>query len=135
MDVADRYWGERSRNAYAFRAISGKGGTLAFGSDAPIETPDPLKGIHAAVTRRDPARPGHPAWYPEQCLTVAEILDCYTLHAASAGGQNGLAGAIRPGLRADFTVLDTNILTTPDPDAILQTGITMTVVRGQTIFP
>jgi len=135
MDVADRYWGERSRNAYAFRAISGAGGAMAFGSDAPIETPDPLKGIHAAVTRRDPARPEHPAWYPDQCLTVAEVLDCYTLEAARAGGESGLAGTIRPGLRADFTVLDENILTIPDPDAILQTGVAMTVVRGKTIVP
>lgn len=135
MDVADRYWGQRSRGAYAFRAISGAGGTLAFGSDAPIESPDPLKGIHAAVTRRDPARPGHPAWYPDQCLTVAEALDCYTLDAARAGGESGLAGAIRTGLRADFTVLDTNILAVPDPDAILHTGVAMTVVRGKTVAP
>jgi hypothetical protein len=135
MDVADRYWGDRSRNAYAFRGISGAGGTLAFGSDAPIESPDPLKGIHAAVTRRDPARPDHPAWYPDQCLTVAEVLDAYTLDAARAGGEGGLAGAIRPGFRADFTVLDTNILAIHEPDAILRTRVAMTVVGGSTIFP
>jgi predicted amidohydrolase YtcJ len=135
MDVADRYWGDRSRNAYAFKAISGTGGTLAFGSDAPIESPDPLRGIHAAVTRRDPSRPGHPAWYPDQCLTVAEVLDCYTLHAARAGGEGNLAGAIRPGLRADFTVLDKNILVIPDLDAILNAGVAMTVARGKTIVP
>jgi predicted amidohydrolase YtcJ len=135
MDVADRYWGKRSRNAYAFRAISEAGGMMAFGSDAPIETPDPLKGIHAAVTRRDPARPRHPAWYPGQCLTVAEALDAYTLGAALAGGESALAGAIRRGMRADFTVLDRNILTVPEPDAILEAGVAMTVVRGKTIVP
>lgn len=135
MDVADRYWGKRSRNAYAFRRISEAGGVLAFGSDAPIETPDPLKGIHAAVTRRDPARPEHPAWYAEECLGVAETLDCYTLGAALAGGEGALAGAIRPGMRADFTVLDRNILSIPEPDAILDTGVAMTVVRGRTILP
>jgi predicted amidohydrolase YtcJ len=66
---------------------------------------------------------------------VAEVLDSYTLEAAAAGGESGLAGAIRPGFRADFTVLDTNILTIPDPDAILETQVAMTVVRGNTIVP
>jgi predicted amidohydrolase YtcJ len=135
MDVADRYWGERSRYAYAFRSISATGGTLAFGSDAPIESPDPIRGIHAAVTRRDPARPAHPAWYPAERISVAETLDAYTLGAAMAAGEEGLTGAIRPGMRADFTVLDRNILTVPDPDAILDTGVAMTVVRGDVLVP
>jgi predicted amidohydrolase YtcJ len=135
MDVADRYWGERSRHAYAFGSIASAGGTIAFGSDAPIEDPDPLKGIHAAVTRLDPGRPGRPAWYPEERLTVAEALDCYTLNAAMAGGESDAAGSIRPGLRADFTVIEDDILAIPDPAAILETAVAMAVVRGEIVIP
>ena len=51
MLIADRYWGERSRYAYAFRSLWDSGAKLAFGSDAPVETPDVIQGIHAAVTR------------------------------------------------------------------------------------
>jgi predicted amidohydrolase YtcJ len=135
MDVAESYWGERCRNAYAFRSIIAGGGSIAFGSDAPIEDPDPLKGIHAAVTRRVPSRPRSPSWHPAQCLTVAEAVDCYTLGASLAAGLEKEAGAIRPGMCADFTVVDRNIIAAPDPEAILDSRVTMTVVRGEVYIP
>jgi predicted amidohydrolase YtcJ len=131
MDVADRFWGGRCEYAYAWKTILASGATVAFGSDAPIEDPDPLKGIHAAVTRRDPARPEHPAWRTEQCLSITEAIDCYTRGAAAAAGREGVVGRIQPGLRANLTVLDRNILTCPDPDAILDTSVEMTVIGGE----
>jgi predicted amidohydrolase YtcJ len=132
--VAGRYWGDRSRWAYAWGSISRGGGVLAFGSDAPIEEPDPLKGIHAAVTRRDPGREGSEPWYPEECIGVSEALDAYTQGAAFASGAAGRAGAIRPGRRADLTILTRNILRPGDPDAILETGIAGTVVAGDALI-
>jgi predicted amidohydrolase YtcJ len=135
MDVAERYWGGRCKNAYAFRSIIAAGGRIAFGSDAPIEDPDPLRGIHAAVTRRDPSRAGSPSWHPAQCLTVAEAVACYTAVAAVAGGIEKQAGSVRPGMRSDFTVLDQNIIAIPDPAAILDTRVAMTVVGGEVYMP
>jgi predicted amidohydrolase YtcJ len=132
--VAERYWGDRSRHAYNMKGIMRAGGTVAFGSDAPIEEADPLKGIHAAVTRRDPARPDSPAWNAGECLTVAEAVDCYTVGAALASGRAGKIGSVRQGSRADFTVLDKNILAGPDPDIILDTSVDMTVVGGQILY-
>jgi len=52
MLIADQYWGERSALAYAWRTQLKAGAHLAFGSDAPVESPNPFLGIHAAVTRR-----------------------------------------------------------------------------------
>ncbi len=52
MAKVDREWGARGRLAYAFKSLSDAGASLAFGSDTPVETMDPLAGIHAAVTRR-----------------------------------------------------------------------------------
>jgi predicted amidohydrolase YtcJ len=134
MKVADRYWGSRSRYAYAFRSILDAQGTLAFGSDAPIEHPDPLKGIHAAVSRRDPMSPDSSPWYPAECITAFDAIDAYSSGGAIAAGTPEETGRIRPGMRADFTVLDRDI-TACDPDALLDTGVALTVVGGRIYHP
>src|SRR2546421_11718867 len=56
-DIAERYWGKRHRRAYAYRTMQQMGIPLALGSDAPVETFDPLRILYAATTRRDPATP------------------------------------------------------------------------------
>ncbi|MFZ1947224.1 MAG: amidohydrolase, partial [bacterium] len=93
--VADKYWGERSANAYAWKRILDAGGRVAFGSDAPIESPDPLRGLDAAVTRSDPARREAGAWYPDGRLEVWRAIDCYTLGAAAAEGAAAEGAAAR----------------------------------------
>ncbi|NJM42506.1 MAG: amidohydrolase family protein, partial [Anaerolineae bacterium] len=50
--MVDAYWGGRGRYAYAWRDLLNSGARLALGSDAPVESFDPLVGIHAAVTRQ-----------------------------------------------------------------------------------
>jgi predicted amidohydrolase YtcJ len=127
--VAERYWGARSANAYAWKRILGCGGTVAFGSDAPVESPDPLRGIHAAVTRSDPGDPGADPWYPSERIPVWQALDSYT------GGGAGM----RAGRPARFTVLDRDILGAPDasapePDVILKARVAATVVAGEPEF-
>jgi predicted amidohydrolase YtcJ len=131
MRVAEAYWGPRCRHAYAWKSILRGGGILAFGSDAPIEDPDPLKGIHAALTRRSPEEHASPAWYGDERLTVTEAVDCYTSGAAVAGGRSAADGRIRAGARADLTVLERNILTPREPDVILDTAVHMTVIGGR----
>lgn len=133
--AADLYWGDRVSNAYAWRKMMAQGATVAFGSDAPIESPDPLKGIHAAVTRRDPARRDLGPWLPEERLEVWQALDCYTRGAAAASGRitgrdRAASGKIEQGSRPDFTILDTDVLSVPDPDAILGARVVATVVGG-----
>lgn len=127
--VAELYWGDRSSNAYAWKKIMAGGGTVAFGSDAPIESPDPLKGIHAAVTRSDPARRDLGPWFPEERLEVWQALDCYSRGAAAASRQ-AASGYIEQGSRPDFTIIDTDILSAVDPEAILGTRVVATVVGG-----
>jgi predicted amidohydrolase YtcJ len=131
MDVADTYWGPRCEYAYAWKSIARTGAILAFGSDAPIEDPDPLRGIHAAATRRDPSRPERAAWRPGECLTVMEAVDSYTAGAAAAAARSGQVGRIEPGLRANLTVLDRDVLTGSDPDVVLDTAVHMTVIGGE----
>src|SRR3989441_2233173 len=94
-DIADRYWGRRNQYAYAWRSLLGYGTALAFGSDAPVETPDVLQGVYAAVTRRRAGEPGGVSWHPQEALTVDEAFRAYSVGAAYASGQEDSGG--RPG--------------------------------------
>ena len=131
MEMADRYWGGRARNSYAWRTVLNSGATLVFGSDAPVEPIEPLLGIHAAVTRRRPdGSPGANGWYPEQRLTMPETIHAFTRAAAITSGQEARQGSITPGKLADLTIFERDIFTVP-PDELLDVGIAATVVGGE----
>ena len=125
--------GERSRFAYPFRDMVDAGVPLALGSDAPVADPNPLWGIHAAVTRQ--GRDGLPAkgWYPAQRLTVAEAVWGYTLGAALVSGRQSELGSIAPGKLADLVVLDRDILAV-DATEIAQARVVMTVFDGRIVY-
>jgi predicted amidohydrolase YtcJ len=132
MYMADRYWGERARLSYAWRSVLKAGGRLAFGSDAPVESMNPLVGVHAAVTRQ--RADGEPAdgWYPEQCLTVTEAVHGYTLGAAYASGTEKDRGSITVGKLADLVVLSQDIFEIP-PQDILGTRVVATMFDGEIV--
>lgn len=129
-EIADRYWGRRSRWAYAWRSLLDAGTVLAFGSDAPVETPDPWEGLYAAVARR---RPGEAPWYPEEAITPLEALRAYTVGAALAAGTERWAGRLAPGCLADFILTDRDVLGVP-PEALRETRVLATVVGGEVVF-
>ena len=109
MVMADEYWGERAAFGYAWRSQLDHSAVLAFGSDAPVESPNPFWGIHAAVTRQRPdGSPGPDGWYPEQRLTVEEAIKAYTYGAAYTAGTEDFQGKLAPGFWADLVVLDKN---------------------------
>ena len=82
-------------------ALERAGVKLAFGSDAPVETADPLAGIEAATTWRRQAK-----WHPELALTRVSALRAYTSGAAYATGMEGDLGTLRTGKLCDMTVVD-----------------------------
>jgi predicted amidohydrolase YtcJ len=134
MEMAERYWGRRSELAYAWRSVVDGGATLAFGSDCPVETLDPLAGIHAAVTRRRAdGSPGPEGWIPGQRLSVVEAVHAYTVGAAQASGEVHLKGSLIPGKLADLVVLSQDIFQI-DPMEILDTTVEMTVFNGQIVY-
>lgn len=111
VPLADRYWGARSRWAYACRSLARGRAVLAFGSDAPIETPDPLAGLRAAVFREARgAAPGE-SWYPEERMTLAATLQAYTVGPALATGEAAVKGRLAPGHLADAVVLSHDLHT------------------------
>ena len=87
------------------------GAPLALGSDFPVEDPNPLEGLYAAVTRK--TRDGNPAdGFPsrDQKLTIGEALAAFTSGAAYAAHQETRRGRLEPGYFADLTVLDDDLL-------------------------
>jgi predicted amidohydrolase YtcJ len=108
MYAAERFWGaERVPYAYAWRTQLNHGATLAFGSDAPVESPNPFWGLHAAVTRRRPdGSPQPEGWVPAQRLSRREAVEAYTLGPAFAAGLESRSGKLASGHLADLIVLD-----------------------------
>ena len=114
MVMADRFWGKRAQLSYAWRTQLQNGAVLAFGSDAPVESPNPFWGIHAAVTRqRADGSPGADGWYPEQRLAITEALQAYTTGAAYAANREYEQGRLAPGFLADLVVLDNDPFNCP----------------------
>jgi len=107
MLAAENYWGERSKYAYSWRTQLKAGAVLAFGSDAPVESPNPFLGLHAAVTRRRAGgSPGSQGWYPEQRLSLTEALKGFTFGPAYLAGMENRVGCLAPGYLADLIVLE-----------------------------
>ena len=131
-DISDRYLGARGRYAYPFKSLLQSGATLAFGSDAPIETADPFAGIHAAVTRKR-AGESRRAWYPEERITVRQAIHAYTKGAAFACCFDDITGDMAVGKRADFAVISDDIFRT-NSNRICQIKTLATVVDGRIVF-
>ncbi len=134
MSMADRGWGNRCAYAYAWRNQLTNRVHLAFGSDAPVESPNPFWGIHAAVTRqRADGSPAPNGWHPEQRLTVPEALHGFTTGAAYAAGLENQLGQLIPGFLADLLVLPDDPFTC-DPHALLEIHPLATMVGGKWVF-
>jgi predicted amidohydrolase YtcJ len=134
MFMADRYWGDRAALAYAWRTQIDNGATLAFGSDAPVESPNPFLGLHAAVTRRCvDGSPGPEGWYPAQKITLLEALRGFTHGPAYTAHVEDRLGKLAPGYLADLLVLDRDPFR-GEPEAIKEIRPLMTMVGGEWIY-
>jgi len=134
MLMADAFWGERSRLAYAMKTQLDFGAHLALGSDAPVESPNPFWGLYAAVTRRRAdGSPSAEGWYPEQKLTMAQAWEGYTLGPAYASGIEDRLGRLAPNYLADLIVLDDDPFTC-DPKDLLAMQSSATMVNGEWVL-
>ncbi len=134
MVAAEKYWGGRVNLAYSWRTQLDAGAPLAFGSDAPVEAPNPFWGLHAAVTRRrTDGSPGTQGWHPEQRLSMREALAGYTTGAAYAAGREDQLGRLSPGHYADLIVLEKDPFTCP-PDELLEMRSAATMLGGEWLW-
>ncbi|RNA70358.1 amidohydrolase [Alteribacter keqinensis] len=130
--VEERLGPERLEYGFAWKTYLDMGIACAGGSDAPIEPPDPLLGIHAAVTRRKPEE-NHKGYYPEQKLTLFEALRLFTTGSAQAISQEEEYGLIKKGYKADFTIFDHDLFDL-SPDEWLNVQVKKTVVDNTVVY-
>ena len=122
---------ERVKYAYAWKSFLDHGVTLAFGTDYPVESISPFRGLYSAITRMNEA--GTQTFQPQEKLTIQQALYAYTQASAFAENEEKLKGRLEPGYLADLVVLDHD-LTTATPQEILHTKVLRTVVGGQTVY-
>jgi hypothetical protein len=129
----ERLGPERVRRAYAWRSFHALSVVVPFGSDFPVESVDPRKGLFAAVTTRG-ERGGPPDGFrPDQKLSRDEAIRGFTLHAAHAMFAERDLGTIEPGKVADFTVFDRDLRTCSD-DELLAAKVLLTVIGGRVVY-
>jgi predicted amidohydrolase YtcJ len=123
----------RLAGAYAWRSMIENGAALAFGSDSPVEKPEPFAGMAVAVSREDANGAPAGGWLPEQRITREQALAAYTAGAAYAGFADGRFGELKPGERADFLLVDRDPLTAA-PQDLRRTRVIETWIAGQRVY-
>jgi len=97
---------DRLAGAYAWQSILKSGAKLAFGSDFPVESPNPFPGLAAATSRQDMEGQPPGGWIPSERLTFEQALNAFTRDAAYAGFAETKFGTLDPGSWADFILID-----------------------------
>lgn len=108
---------DRVQEAFPWRSLVNGGALLAFGSDAPVEDPNPFVGLAAAETRQDPEGDPPGGFLPAQRLTRAEAIRAYTAGNAAALGHAKDMGTLQKGAVADLLWVQAP-LTTITPEAL-----------------
>jgi predicted amidohydrolase YtcJ len=124
---------ERLTGAYAWSSILKAGGKLAFGSDTPVEAPNPFHGIAAAISREDEKGQPFGGWIPAERVSREQALAGFTTGASYASFAESKVGILAPGYRADFVLVDTDPLLA-SPSQIRGTNVHETWVGGFPVY-
>jgi predicted amidohydrolase YtcJ len=124
---------ERLGGAYAWRSMLANGVPLAFGSDFPVESPNPFHGLAVAVSREDEQGQPQGGWLPEQKVTMAQAFSGFTRDAAFASFAEDRLGGLERGRIADFLFIDRDIFAVP-PREIRETRVLETWMAGRKVW-
>jgi predicted amidohydrolase YtcJ len=123
----------RLKGAYAWQTIAKTGVTLAFGSDFPVESPNPFPGLAVAVSRQDMNGQPPGGWRPEERVSFDQALAGFTRGAAYAGFAEDEIGSLEPGKWADFILVDRDV-SKVDPQVLARTQVLETWVAGKKVW-
>jgi predicted amidohydrolase YtcJ len=125
---------ERLQGSYAWRSMLDNHVPLAFGSDFPVESPNPFPGIAAAISREDGQGQPPGGWQPQQRLTLEEAFAAFTRGGAYAGFAEDRLGTLEPGHMADFVFIDRDIFDHATPQQIRETHVQETYLAGNKVW-
>jgi len=123
----------RLAGAYAWQSVLKSGARLAFGTDFPVESPNPFPGLSAAISRQDMNGQPPGGWIPSERLTFAQALSAYTRGAAYANFAEDRIGSLEPGKWADFVIVDRDP-TKVDVSSLENTQVVETWVGGKRVW-
>jgi predicted amidohydrolase YtcJ len=124
---------DRLKGAYAWQTVEKLGIPLAFGTDFPVESPNPFPGLSAAVSRQDINGQPPGGWIPSERLSFSQALGAYTRGSAYAGFAEDRIGSLDPGKWADFILVDRDP-TTVDPQSLARTEVLQTWIAGKKMW-
>jgi predicted amidohydrolase YtcJ len=135
----DERWAEsrigpqRAKGAYAWNSLEKSGARLAFGTDFPVESVNPLRGLYACITRELPDGGPSGGWEPQEKLPLPTCIREYTAGAAYAEFEENQKGKLVPGMLADIVVFPANIMRIAPAD-LLRAKVAMTIVGGRVVY-
>ncbi len=125
---------ERSGWQYPIGTLARRGVSLAFGSDWPVSTPDPMAEVHVAVNRTEPGT-DRPAWLPQEKIALDAALSAFTRGSAFVNELEDECGSIEAGKWADMVVLDRDVFMVDGADGgIAGAQVRLTMVAGEVVF-
>jgi predicted amidohydrolase YtcJ len=124
---------DRLGGAYAWQSVLKSGARLAFGSDFPVESPNPFPGLAAAISRQDMEGQPPGGWLPAERVSFAQALSGFTRDAAYAGFAEDRIGSLEPGKWADFILVDRDV-SSVDPQALARTQVMETWIAGRKVW-
>jgi predicted amidohydrolase YtcJ len=124
---------DRLKGAYAWQTVEELGIPIAFGSDFPVESPNPFPGLAAAVSRQDMNGQPPGGWLPEERVSFEQALAGFTRGAAYAGLAEGKIGSLEPGKWADFIIVDRDV-SAVDQQALARTQVLESWVGGKKMW-
>jgi hypothetical protein len=124
----------RLGGAYAWQSMIKYGSPLAFGSDTPVESPNPFPGLAVAISRID--ADGQPAggWQPQERISLNAAFAAFTTGGAYAGFAEDRLGSLEPGKFADFIFIDRDIFAGATQEQIRATRVLETWVGGREMW-
>jgi len=131
--IEDRIGKERMENAYIWRTLWEEGLLLTGGSDCPVESYNPLKGIHGAVNRQDENGFPPEGYYPQQKLSLYQGFCLFTRNMHYATGQQDVLGTLEVGKFADFVILDRDPFVI-EPEKVQEIKVNATYVGGEKVY-
>jgi predicted amidohydrolase YtcJ len=134
LDIWARNVGpERAQRAWSFHSIEASGGRLAFGSDWPVVTMNPWKGLQTGITRKTDDGKPEGGFVASEAVSLEDGIKAYTLGAAFAGRREKEEGSLEPGKLADLIIVDQDLFKIPASD-IGKTQVLLTMVGGKAVY-